>query len=442
MKATAILHIIEQFTPGKKQRKQIVGNLYIKQSEGGKLSWEYRYSGGALLRTGKVDVANLEASYKAAARWVAEQEGIRASGRDPVTVRKVAKLEKFVVAQRETKIKEQIKEEEERGQRTLASVTKLWFDDYKSPMVATRKRIWGELQNYVLMPLGHLPIHTVTHMMVWDKVYMPLISTQHETVRKLFQRLNMIWQYAAHREWVPENVVERSRGELKRKLAEASQARPATHLRFLPYAEMGNMLRDIYAARDSSWRDVAIATLLTVKRPGQEVAQARWDEFDFDNAVWNIPGERMKRKKQGGVHQVPLSRQALAFFKGLYERRVSPCVFPAIESPSRPVLDHAVSRFMRTLGYADRHHIHGSRSSFSTHANEHKMGSEWDAEIIEIALDHLPEVMVGSDGRVVKSNNVRMIYNNAKYMAKRRALLQWWADELDRARRDHIQLVA
>jgi integrase len=440
MKAIAIQRIIEQFTPGQKQRKKITGNLYIKQSPGGKLSWEYRY--GKTILLGKVDVADLDESYKMACRLVAKQEGLRAEGRDPVTVRQAAKMEKYVVEQRATRLKAQIKDEAERDLRTVEVVAKAWWDDYKAPIAETRKRIWDDLKNHVFPQIGAQPIHAVSHMTIWDNVYMPLIAEQPETVRKLFQRLNMIWQYAAHREWVPAYVIERSRGELKRKLAEARQNKPSRHLNFLPYAEMGEMLRAIYAAPENSWRNVAIATLLTVKRPGQEVAQAQWDEFDFENAVWTIPSARMKRKKQGGGHQVPLSRQALAFFKDLYDRRVSKYVFPAIESPSQPVRDHAVSRFMQLLGYADRHHIHGSRSSFSTHANEHKMGSEWDAEIIELALDHLPEVMVGSDGRAVKSNNVRMIYNNATYMAPRRALLQWWADELDRARRDHIKLVA
>ena len=39
-----------------------------------------------------------------------------------------------------------------------------------------------------------------------------------------------------------------------------------------------------------------------------ELQDAIWDEVDFENAVWTIPKERMKRSK---AHNVYLSRQTL-----------------------------------------------------------------------------------------------------------------------------------
>ena len=39
-----------------------------------------------------------------------------------------------------------------------------------------------------------------------------------------------------------------------------------------------------------------------------ELQDAIWDEVDFENAVWTIPKERMKRSK---AHNVYLSRQML-----------------------------------------------------------------------------------------------------------------------------------
>lgn len=47
--------------------------------------------------------------------------------------------------------------------------------------------------------------------------------------------------------------------------------------------------------------------LLTMVRKS-ESQDAVWDEVDFENAVWTIPKERMKRSK---AHNVYLSRQAL-----------------------------------------------------------------------------------------------------------------------------------
>jgi integrase len=42
-----------------------------------------------------------------------------------------------------------------------------------------------------------------------------------------------------------------------------------------------------------------------------ELQDAVWDEVDFENAVWSIPKERMKRRNP---HNVYLSQQALDIF--------------------------------------------------------------------------------------------------------------------------------
>jgi integrase len=39
-----------------------------------------------------------------------------------------------------------------------------------------------------------------------------------------------------------------------------------------------------------------------------ELRAALWSEFDLDNAIWEIPAERMKMRRP---HLVPLSTQAL-----------------------------------------------------------------------------------------------------------------------------------
>jgi integrase len=47
--------------------------------------------------------------------------------------------------------------------------------------------------------------------------------------------------------------------------------------------------------------------LLTMVRKS-ELQDATWDEVDFENAVWSIPKERMKRSK---AHNVYLTQQAM-----------------------------------------------------------------------------------------------------------------------------------
>ncbi|CAM5202798.1 Integrase OS=Castellaniella defragrans OX=75697 GN=HNR28_002878 PE=4 SV=1 [Castellaniella denitrificans] len=73
--------------------------------------------------------------------------------------------------------------------------------------------------------------------------------------------------------------------------------------------------------------DIAIGLrllALTFVRPS-ELRLARWQEFDFDNAVWIVPKERMKMRRP---HMVPLSRQALAMLHGPAQAVRPGCCFP------------------------------------------------------------------------------------------------------------------
>ena len=47
-----------------------------------------------------------------------------------------------------------------------------------------------------------------------------------------------------------------------------------------------------------------------------ELIEAKWTEFDLENARWDIPAERMKMRTP---HIVPLARQALEVLEMLRE---------------------------------------------------------------------------------------------------------------------------
>ena len=56
-------------------------------------------------------------------------------------------------------------------------------------------------------------------------------------------------------------------------------------------------------------------TLLLFVRPG-ELRQAEWSETNWDEALWRIPAEKMKKVKVKIPHLVPLSRQAMELLPG------------------------------------------------------------------------------------------------------------------------------
>lgn len=141
-----------------------------------------------------------------------------------------------------------------------------------------------------------------------------------------------------------------------------------------------------------------------------ELRMMEWSEIDDDQAQLLIPAGKMKRKKD---HLVPLPKQALAILKEMRARvGQSKYVFPSDRRDDRPMSENSVLYLIHRIGYKGRMTGHGFRSVASTWANERG----YNPDAVEMQLAHSPE------------NKIRAIYNRAKYLPERAALLQAWAD--------------
>jgi integrase len=147
-------------------------------------------------------------------------------------------------------------------------------------------------------------------------------------------------------------------------------------------------------------------------RPG-EAAGARWEEIDFEDAVWRISEKRMKKRKP---HTVPLSRQALFLLevmKPIASHR--DYVFPADRNPKHHANEQTANMALKRMGYGGMLVAHGLRSLASTALNEEGFRSD----IVESALAHEDK------------NKVRAAYNRAEYTDERREMMQWWSDQIE-----------
>lgn len=160
--------------------------------------------------------------------------------------------------------------------------------------------------------------------------------------------------------------------------------------------------------------------LLTMVRKS-ELLGAVWDEVDFENAVWSIPKERMKRAMP---HNVYLSQQALDIFIALKtcsgnSRYVLPSRYDADAQMSRATFNRittAVAIRAKKEGLPlEPFTVHDLRRTGSTLLNELGFNSDW----IEKCLAH-------EDGR-----SSRGIYNKAEYEHQRRHMMQEWANTVD-----------
>lgn len=160
--------------------------------------------------------------------------------------------------------------------------------------------------------------------------------------------------------------------------------------------------------------------LLTMVRKS-ELQDATWDEVDFENAVWSIPKERMKRSK---AHNVYLSQQSLDILIALRtcagnSRFLLPSRYDADAPMSRATFNRittAVAERAKREGLPlEPFTVHDLRRTGSTLLNELGFNRDW----IEKALAH------------EDSRSSRGVYNKAEYEPQRRHMLQEWADMVD-----------
>ena len=146
-------------------------------------------------------------------------------------------------------------------------------------------------------------------------------------------------------------------------------------------------------------------TCLTGSRTS-EVLNAEWDEFDFDNALWVIPAERMKTDVS---HRVPLTGAMLDIIEPL-KALGSRYVFEG-QKRNAPLSNMSMLMLLRRM-QVEGVTVHGFRSTFRDWAVE---VANAPSEVAELSLAHT----VGSE--------VERSYAQSDLLERRRALMERWA---------------
>lgn len=155
-----------------------------------------------------------------------------------------------------------------------------------------------------------------------------------------------------------------------------------------------------------------LAPLLFV-RPG-ELRKALWADMDLDKAEWRYFVTKTKTE-----HSVPLASQAVAILKDLHALTGHASqVFPG-RDPQKPMSEAAINAALRRMGYDTKTEItgHGFRAMARTilHEELHQK-----PEVIEHQLAHKVPDSLGT------------AYNRTKFLKERKAMMQLWADYLDK----------
>ncbi|AZV04526.1 DUF4102 domain-containing protein [Enterobacter sp. N18-03635] len=223
-----------------------------------------------------------------------------------------------------------------------------------------------------------------------------------EKMRKVRQRCSEVFRYA----------IAKGRAEYNpaADLSSALDVHQSNQFPFLKADEIPDFLRALEGYTGSKLVQIATKLLMITGVRTIELRAALWQEFDLDNAIWEIPAERMKMRRS---HLVPLSTQALDLLNELKTMTGNyHYVFPGRNDPDKPMSEASINQVIKRIGYGGKVTGHGFRHTLSTVLHEKGYDSVW----IETQLAH------------VDKNTIRGTYNHAQYIDNRKCMLQSYAN--------------
>jgi integrase len=298
---------------------------------------------------------------------------------------------------------------------TLKHIASLWLDVKKSSVSANHATdSWRSLELHIFPSLGEIPIHKITAIKAIDTIKPIAAKGSLETVKRLCQRMNEIMIHAVNTGIIDANPLAG--------ISKAFKHPTKQHLPTLKPDQLKVLLHTLSTASIKyTTRSLIEWQLHTMVRPS-EAAGTRWDEIDLEAGLWSIPAERMKQNKD---HVIPLSAQCLAILELM--KPISGCskfVFPSDRDPRKHANSQTANTALKRMGFDKQLVAHGMRSLASTTLNE----EGFDADAIEAALAHTGK------------NEVRNAYNRANYLERRRPLMIWWSERIEKAATGNMSL--
>lgn len=238
---------------------------------------------------------------------------------------------------------------------------------------------------------------------------MPIWNVKGETASRVRGRIERILDAAKARGLRAGENPARWRGHLDQLLPKRKKLQRGHH-RALPYPGMPAFMVALRERTGVAAR--ALEFLILTAARTSEVTELPWSEIDLEAAVWTVPPDRMKRERE---HRVPLTDRAIEILAEMQTIRRGGFVFPSFRA-DKPLSNGAFDALLDRMKVPAT--AHGMRSSFRDWAGD---ATSHQREVVEAALAH------------VVGDETERAYRRSDALAKRRALMDDWADFLGAA---------
>lgn len=298
------------------------------------------------------------------------------------------------------------------------------FISYAAQYIRLNRRQWKgkktaknwcyTLRKYAFPVIGDKPIRLITKDDI-VKILLP-IWTSHEDVPKRLQRricevINLAIADCPMNLKGYKNPAEWKDNLDKLMPKKAQRPKDETHYPSMPFELVPAFWKELRKMESRS--SLAMQLLILTCARTQEVLGMQWSEVDMEQAVWEIPPERMKT---GVRHRIPLTEPVMAILRKRHQGKRTDLVFPTQYKPEQ-MSNNAFLALMHRMGYSKQggggHYVpHGFRSSFRDWCSE---TTPFPDRLAEMSLSH------------VVDNEVEAAYRRRDMLSKRRVLLEAWA---------------
>jgi len=276
------------------------------------------------------------------------------------------------------------------------------------------------LEVYAFPIIGQLPITEVTtdHVLA---ILNPIWNEIPETADRVRGRIEAVITRADALGLRTDKNPAQWRGHLSGLLTSAAKVKEAKvpkeerHHPALPHEQLAQFMNTI--SQSSGMGASALQVCILCATRTTETLKATWKEIDLDKALWVIPANRMKGKKE---HKIPLSTQAVAKLRELEQLRISEYVFPNLSNGnhlSQAGMSSVLKRLNKNGEWQDKQgrniSVHGFRSTFRDYIADK---TTFDGAMAEHALAHkIPDAAMAA-------------YQRSTMVEKRRVMMQVYAD--------------
>ena len=371
--------------------------------------WFWKYRAGeaqrvmALGHYCKAGSLKTEMGLKAARLARDEARGIHQTGADPIQARQIAKVKRQASAAV-----------------TFEGVAREFHQTKINDWSAAHAGQWLRCCEKDLFPwIGALPLQSVSAALLLETLRKIEARGALQLVSDLRQFAGQVFTYGIQTGKCENNPARDLVGAFKKHTVKHAAA-------VLSPAKAGELMRGIggYQGMPATKAALILSALL-FQWPGN-MRKLEWAWVDMAACLLTIPSADMKRKKSGKLngrpHLVPLARQAIETLQ-----EIQPLtghgryLFPSVRTGAKPMSENTVNAALRGMGFdKDEMTAQGFRAMARTIICENINGI--DPEVIEAQLAH------------AKAGPLGGAYDRAEYMIQRRALMQTWADYLDKLR--------